>query len=674
MSLESPHQALFQPISLGFTTLKNRLIMGSMHTGLEEDFFNFNRLAQFYEARAKHEVGLIITGGFSPNHRGRLTPRAAKLSNVLEAKKHQIIPDTVHQAGSKILLQILHAGRYGYHPFIEAPSAIQAPIAPFKPSAMSHQRILKTIQQFANTAQLAHRAGYDGVEIMGSEGYLINQFLVQHTNHRQDEWGGAYQQRIRFALDIVDAIRQRLGEQFIIMFRLSLLDLVPEGSNQEEIIELAQGLEAKGVNLINTGIGWHEARIPTIASTVPPAVFSPLTAWLKQQVSVPVIASNRINTPEIAQHIIASGQADLVNCARPFLADPQFVSKARQGKSFLINTCIACNQACLDHVFAQKTASCLVNPLAGQESTLHIQATPHPKRLAVVGAGPAGLMFATQAAERGHQVTLFEKNPHLGGQFNLAMKIPGKEDYQHTLRYFSHQIQNLPIELKCDYQANLQDLLAFDEIILATGVKPRRPAIPGIDHPSVMDYTTYLSGQASVGKSIASIGAGGIGVDVATHLCESMTHLSHPASDFTQSWGIDLSLQSRGGLTIPHPTITDRRIYLLQRSVGKPGKNLGKTTAWIHRLTLKQQHVQCMSGVEYSHIDDEGLHLIIHQKPQLLQVETIILCAGQERERALYEPLVNHGKIVHCIGGAHEARELDAKAAIAQAFHLAINI
>jgi 2,4-dienoyl-CoA reductase (NADPH2) len=667
----SPYPALFEPLSLGFTTLKNRILMGSMHTGLEEDRHTLKRLAAFYQARAVNDVGLIVTGGFSPNRAGRLAPFSSKLMYTHEARKHVCITQAVHEAGSKIVLQLLHAGRYGYHPFIEAPSAIKSAISPFTPWKMSKRRLLKTITHFVKSAKLAQYAGYDGVEIMGSEGYLINQFLVTHTNHRQDEWGGDYKNRIRFAVEIVRQIREAVGENFIIIYRLSMLDLVPEGSKLDEILFLAAAIQQAGATLINTGIGWHEARIPTIATMVPPGTFTSITQLLKQTVTLPLITSNRINTPELANQIIQQGEADMVNLARPFLADPAFVRKAKQDQADSINTCIACNQACLDQVFNQKIASCLVNPQACHELELISEPTAAPKRLAVVGAGPAGLAFAVTAAQRGHQVTLFEAAAQIGGQFNLAKTIPGKHDFHHTLRYFTNQINQLNIELRCDTFANPQDLIDYDEVILATGVVPQIPDIPGIGHPNVMTYLEYLQGHRQAGDSIAIIGAGGIGMDVAAHL----THDSpDDKAAFCQQWGIDLTLSHRGGLVPPHPNLTSKRVYLLQRKPGKPGQNLGKTTAWAHRLSLKQQQVQFLSGVTYESIDDAGLHLRINDQQQLLSVNTIILCTGQRSCIDLYEPLLNQGTTVHRIGGADQARELDAKAAIEQAYKLAISI
>lgn len=664
------YPALLEPLSLGFTTLKNRVLMGSMHTGLEEQK-DFKRLAAFYQLRAQHDVGLIVTGGFSPNRAGRLAPFAASLINPKDAQKHHCITEAVHNADGKIVLQLLHAGRYGYHPFIEAPSAIKSPISPFTPWKMSARRILKTIAHFVRAAKLAQSAGYDGVEIMGSEGYLINQFLVTHTNHRKDEWGGTYAHRMRFPVEIVRQIREAVGEKFIIIYRLSMLDLVAEGSNLEEILQLAQAIEAAGATCINTGIGWHEAKIPTIATMVPPGAFAPVTQHLRQAVDLPIIASNRINTPELAESLLQAGVTDMVNLARPFLADPAFVQKAKQGNAHHINTCIACNQACLDNVFKHKVASCMVNPQACHELDYVVQSTSTPKRLAVVGAGPAGLAFAVTAQQRGHQVTLFEEAPQIGGQFNLAKQIPGKQDFHHTLRYFSAQIQALNISLRLGMTASAEDLSGFDEIVLSTGVVPFIPEIPGVDHPKVMTYLDYFQAQRPVGNKIAIIGAGGIGMDVASHV----THAAAQNEvDYYQQWGIDIQVNHRGGIVPPRPTVTPKRVYLLQRKHGKPGQNLGKTTAWAHRLSLKQQQVQTRSGVHYERIDDAGLHLLIGEQRELLTVDTIILCAGQRPRQTLYETLKAQNHRVHLIGGAYEARELDAKAAIEQAYQLALSI
>lgn len=665
----TPFKALFKPLDLGFTQLKNRLLMGSMHTGLEEDKDSLHRLAAFYRERALGGVGLIVTGGIAPNRAGRLAPFAAKLTSRFEQERHELLTQSVQDVGGKIALQILHAGRYGYHPFIVAPSAIKSPISPFKPWSMSKRRIAKTIGHFARCAKLAQLAGYDGVEIMGSEGYLINQFIVAHTNHRQDEWGGDFKRRIRFPVAIVQAIREAVGEKFIIIYRLSMLDLIKDGSSWEEVVGLAKAIETAGASLINMGIGWHEARIPTIATMVPAGAFSSLAKRLKPEISLPVIASNRINTPLLANAIIESGMADMVSLARPFLADAHFAQKARLGEEEAINVCIACNQACLDRIFIHKTASCLVNPRAGNETELVYQAVHHPKKIAVVGAGPAGLAFAAVAAERGHQLTLFEEQASIGGQFNLAKKIPGKSEFQHTISYFTHQLQKFGVTVLLQTRASLALLeQGYDEIVLASGVKPRQPAIIGIEHAKVLSYVDVLSGQKIPGQRVAVIGAGGIGFDVAQWL----THEPHEGHEsFFDEWGIDIHGQYRGGLKNPCITKSSRDVYLLQRKKEKPGKRLGKTTGWIHRLRLKHQQVTLLAGVEYLHIDDTGLHIRIETEIQTLAVDSIVICAGQEECRDLYLPLKEKGLSVHLIGGAFKALELDARHAIDQACRLA---
>lgn len=689
--------ALLTPLDLGFLTLKNRILMGAMHTGLEEDR-DFKRLAAFYRERAEGGVGLIVTGGFSPNRAGRLAPFSAKLSTRREASRHQLMTDTVHAAGSRILLQILHAGRYGYHPFVVAPSAIKSPISPFKPWGMSHRTIHNTIRHFARCARLAQQAGYDGVELMGSEGYLINQFIVAHTNHRRDMWGGSYENRMRIAVEIVKAVREAVGEQFIIVYRLSMLDLIPNGSVWDEIVTLAQAIEAAGATMINTGIGWHEARIPTIASLVPPGIFSTLTHQLKSHVRVPLITSNRINTPEIANTLIARGVADMVSMARPLLADPKFVEKARLSQSQRINVCIACNQACLDQVFLNREASCMVNPRACRELSMIETRAKHPKRIAVVGGGPAGLAFSAIAARRGHCVHLFEREAQLGGQFNMAKRIPGKEDYQYTITYYTVMLHEQGVMIKTQYAPTLEALTGYDHIILATGVSPRVPEIDGLNHSCVMTYRDVLLDKKPVGKRVAIIGAGGIGVDVASFL----THQSYEdMASFCREWGIDLEVKHRGGLRTltrdPAPTSgrgeqisglntftsdssstggrgepsVAREIWLLQRKKGKPGQHLGKTTAWIHRLRLKHQSVHVLSGVRYDKIDDAGLHVTIDHVSQTLPVDTVIICAGQESYNPLGEQLKQSGHCVHVIGGAYRAMELDARYAIEQAALLA---
>nr|WP_155602077.1 NADPH-dependent 2,4-dienoyl-CoA reductase [Aeromonas salmonicida] len=666
---------MLTPLDLGFTQLKNRVLMGSMHTGLEEEKGGFDKLAAFYAERARGGVGLIVTGGIAPNLRGRLVPHGSQLSFPWQVAKHKKVTQAVHQEGGKIALQILHAGRYAYHPFSLAPSALKAPISPFKPRAMSERQIRGTIRDFASTAQLARAAGYDGVEVMGSEGYLINQFICERTNKRTDGWGGSNENRMRFPVEIVRAIRERVGTDFIIIFRLSMLDLVEQGSTLEEVVALGKALEQVGVTLINTGIGWHEARIPTIATSVPRGAFSWVTAELKKHLTVPLITTNRINTPEVAERILAGGEADMVSMARPFLADPEFVIKAAENRADEINTCIACNQACLDHVFKQKRASCLVNPRACFETELTFGRVPQPKKLAVVGAGPAGLAFACYAAERGHQVSLFDQASEIGGQFNFAKQIPGKEEFHETLRYFARRLEKCGVELYLGQRQSAESLLGggFDEVILATGIRPRTPNIPGIEHPKVLNYIDVLRDHKPVGQKVAVIGAGGIGFDVAEYLVEKKAdsgtdgHRDH----WLKEWGIDKQLGERGGLITPEIDAPERQIWLLQRKESKVGDGLGKTTGWIHRTVLKNRKVQMLSGVQYLGIDDEGLHIQIGEAKQCLPVDQVIICAGQEPLKELQAGLQAAGKPVHIIGGADVAAELDAKRAIRQGAELA---
>ncbi|WP_394294176.1 oxidoreductase [Aeromonas rivipollensis] len=671
----SRYPTLLTPLDLGFTQLKNRVLMGSMHTGLEEEKGGFDKLAAFYAERARGGVALIVTGGIAPNLRGRLVPHGSQLSFPWQVAKHKKVTSAVHQEGGKIALQILHAGRYAYHPFSLAPSAIRAPISPFKPRAMSERQIRGTIRDFASTAALAKAAGYDGVEVMGSEGYLINQFICERTNQRSDGWGGSSENRMRFPLEIVRAIRERVGTDFIIIFRLSMLDLVEKGSSLEEVIALGKALEQAGVSLINTGIGWHEARIPTIATSVPRGAFSWVTAELKKHLTVPLITTNRINTPEVAERILAQGEADMVSMARPFLADPEFVIKAAENRADEINTCIACNQACLDHVFKQKRASCLVNPRACFETELTFGRVPQPKKLAVVGAGPAGLAFACYAAERGHQVSLFDQAPTIGGQFNFAKQIPGKEEFHETLRYFARRLEKCGVELYLGQRQSAESLLGggFDEVILATGIRPRTPNIPGIEHPKVLNYLDVLRDGKPVGQKVAVIGAGGIGFDVAEFLVEKKAEGSadHHRDHWLREWGIDKSLGERGGLIKPEIDAPERQIWLLQRKESKVGDGLGKTTGWIHRTVLKNRKVQMLSGVQYLRIDDEGLHIQVGEARQCLPVDQVIICAGQEPLRELQAGLQAAGKPVHIIGGADVAAELDAKRAIRQGAELA---
>ncbi len=692
---EFPH--LFTPLDLGFTTLRNRVLMGSMHTGLEDSAHDFPKLAAYFAERAAGGVGLIVTGGFSPNMLGWLKPFSSKLSWRWEVRRHHQVTQAVHDHGAKICLQLLHAGRYAYHPLSVAPSKLKAPINPFTPRALSGFSIHSTIRAYAKSAQLAREAGYDGVEVMGSEGYLINEFLSARTNRRNDAWGGDAQRRMQFAVEIVRRIREACGPDFIIIFRLSMLELVPDGSSWEEIVTQAQAIEAAGATIINTGIGWHEARVPTIATSVPRAAFASVTAKLRPHVALPLVATNRINMPSVAEGILAAGGADLVSMARPLLADPEWVNKARVGRSHTINTCIACNQACLDHVFESKTASCLVNPRAGAETELNYIKTAAVKRIAVVGAGPAGLACATVAAERGHQVTLFDAADDIGGQFNLAKKIPGKEEFHETLRYFRHRIEDTGVTLRLSTMANAESLRDFDHVVLATGVSPRHVAFPGSDHPKVIGYLDVLTGRVVPGARVAIIGAGGIGFDVAEYLVHypvvdssrfandpfhSVEETLSPSLDakrWMAEWGVDPSFSSPGGLCKPQPEAPTREVWLLQRSAGKPGAKLGKTTGWIHRAALKAKTVKMLGGVEYLGVDSTGLRIRAEgangePQEQTLPVDHIVICAGQEPRRELQVALQGLGMQVHLIGGADVATELDAKRAIAQGSRLAAQL
>jgi 2,4-dienoyl-CoA reductase (NADPH2) len=662
-----PH--LFTPLDLGFTTLPNRALMGSMHTGLEEHKDGLRALAAYFATRAKGGAGLMVTGGIAPNRQGWLAPFGAKLSAHGEVAKHQNVTSAVHAEGGKICLQILHAGRYGMHPFLVAPSPIRSQISPFRPWEMSPRLIRATINDFANTAALAREAGYDGVEIMGSEGYLINQFIAPRTNKRTDDWGGSFENRMRFPLEIMQKVREKAGRDFIVIFRISMLDLVEDGSTWEEVEQLALAIEAAGATMLNTGIGWHEARIPTIATLVPRGAFAWVTQRLKNTVKIPLITTNRINTPEKAESLLRDGFADMVSMARPFLADPAFMLKAKESRADEINTCIACNQACLDHIFKGKDASCLVNPRACREIELPTfnQKTPAPKRVAVVGAGPAGLSAATELADAGHEVHLFEASSAIGGQFNMAKRIPGKEEFEETLRYFAKQLQKTGVQVHLNTPVSATQLIEqkFSEVVLATGITPRTPQIEGINHPKVLSYIDVLLHQKTAGKSVAVIGAGGIGFDVATYLTTPTD-----GESYLQAWGVDTSYQHRGGLTRPHTPDVPRKVWLLQRTKGKIGEKLGKTTGWAHRLTLKSRGVQMWSEVQYQKIDDQGLHLLVKGQPQILDVDHVVVCAGQTPLRALYDPLVQAGVRVHLIGGAKEAGELDAKRAIADGFQL----
>lgn len=675
MSTHYPH--LLAPLDLGFTTLKNRILMGSMHIGLEEAPGGYARMAAFYAERAQGEVGLIVTGGISPNDAGRTFAHASKLDTLEEAEKHKVITQAVHDAGGKIAMQILHTGRYSYQQEIVAPSAIQAPINPIKPQQLSSAEVWQTISDFVNCAKLAQYAGYDGVEIMGSEGYLINEFIAARTNHRDDEWGGQYENRIRFPIEIVKRTREEVGENFIIIYRLSMLDLVEGGSTLDEVIHLAKEIEKAGATIINTGIGWHEARIPTIATKVPRAAFTWVTEKIRPHVKVPLITSNRINTPEMAEYVLASGHADIVSMARPMLADPEFALKAREGRSDEINTCIGCNQACLDHIFNGKVASCLVNPRACHETELNFQAAATPKKIAVVGAGPAGLSFATYAASRGHKIKLYEAAEQIGGQFNIAKTIPGKEEFYETLRYFNRQIELQPnIELVLNYKIDYDELAKsdFDDIVIATGVTPRHLNLEGIQHPKVLSYLDVLKARQPVGQKVAIIGAGGIGFDTAEFLThEGESGSIHPKK-FYDEWGIDTSYSQVGGLKTAAVEHSAREIYLLQRKASSVGATLGKTTGWIHRTGLKNRNVKMIAGAQYEKIDDQGLHIEVGEKTTVLDVDHVIICAGQESFTAMYEPLKQLGKNVHLIGGAKEAGELDAKRAIRHGAELAAMI
>lgn len=673
-----PH--LFTPIDLPGSniTLPNRVIMGSMHMGLEELPGGFERLAAFYRERVTGGVGLIVTGGVSPNPAGRLKPGAAMMTTDKEAQTHRVITSAVHEAGGRIVMQLLHAGRYGAHPEIVAPSPLRAPISPITPRELTSDEVERTIEDFVHAAVLARSAGYDGVEVMGSEGYLINQFVAPETNEREDEWGGSTENRMRFPLEIVRRIREATGDDFIIMYRLSMLDLVPGGSTLEQVLDLAEGIQGAGATLINTGIGWHEARIPTIAASVPRGAFSWVTKEMRGRVQIPLIAANRINTPDVAEDIVARGDADLVSLARPFLADPEFVSKARADTPERINTCIACNQACLDHTFTGQPVSCLVNPRAGHETELRLIRAPHRRRIAVVGAGPAGLSAAVTAADRGLEVTLFDAADKIGGQLNVALQIPGKSEFRETLRYFGVRIAETGVQLRLSEHVTADALAAegFDEVIIATGVTPRALSIPGHDHPSVLGYLDVLRDRAPVGRRVAIIGAGGIGFDTAEFLTEPLESpglAGEPAStdDFLAHWGVDRNYAHRGGLTQAQRDVPARELIMLQRKDGKLGAGLGKTTGWIHRTELAHRGVQMIAGAQYDRIDDAGLHITVDGEPSLLEVDSIVVCAGQEPRRELSDALTAHGIPSHLIGGADVAGELDAKRAIDQGMRLA---
>ncbi len=669
---------LLAPLDLGFTQLKNRVLMGSMHTGLEEAPNGFERMAAYFGERARGGAGLIVTGGVAPNEAGCAAPGAAKLTTEAEMEDHKTITEAVHRKDGKIAMQILHTGRYAFHENAVSASPFKSPISFFKPRELSKAEIEQHIQDYANCALLAKGAGYDGVEIMGSEGYLINQFTVAKTNQREDEWGGSFENRIRFPVEIVRSVREKVGSDFIVIYRLSMLDLVKNSSSWDEVVLLAKKIESAGATLINSGIGWHEARIPTIATVVPRAAFTWVTGKLKGEVSIPLVTSNRINTPDVAEAVLTRGDADMVSMARPFLADPEFVVKAAEGRADEINTCIACNQACLDHIFEGKVCSCLVNPRACYETELNYFPAEKIKKIAVVGSGPAGLSFSAIAASRGHQVTLFEKSHRLGGQLNIANQIPGKEEFNETIRYFKKQLElhGVTTCLNTDFTVKTLEDEGYREVVLATGVTPRKPEIRGIDHPCVLSYLDVLLHKKRVGDRVAIIGAGGIGFDVAVYLTHEGQSTSLDGDAYLEEWGIDKDYQSPGGLSATgvKPQSSGRKVYLLQRKSSKIGETLGKTTGWIHRLALKMRDVVMINGATYTRIDDDGLHITVRDKERLLEVDTVVVCAGQEPLRNLEKELKPTGIPVHLIGGADKAVELDAKRAIAQGAKLAASI
>ncbi|RFC76902.1 NADPH-dependent 2,4-dienoyl-CoA reductase [Streptomyces sp. AcE210] len=666
-----PH--LLTPLDLGFTTLPNRVLMGSMHVGLEEAENGFARMAEFYATRARGGVGLMVTGGIAPNEAGRPWAGGAKLTTEAEADEHRQVTDAVHAAGGKIAMQILHFGRYAYHEDLVAPSPLQAPISPFPPHELTDAEVEQTVEDFARAAELAQRAGYDGVEIMGSEGYLINEFIVAATNRRTDRWGGSYENRIRFPVEIVRRVRERVGTDFILIYRLSMIDLVPGGSTLEEVVQLAKEIEAAGATIINTGIGWHEARIPTIATSVPRGAYTFVTKKVMGEVSIPLVTTNRINTPEIAEELLADGCADMVSLARPLLADPDFVAKARAERSETINTCIGCNQACLDHTFSGKITSCLVNPRACHETELVLAPTRLRKRVAVVGAGPAGLACAVSAAERGHAVTLFDAASEVGGQLNVARKVPGKEEFDETLRYYRAQLELHGVDVRLNTPVTAADLSpdAYDEVVVATGVTPRTPEIAGLDHPSVVGYLDVLRDGAPVGERVAIVGAGGIGFDVAEYLTDSGDKASQDPATYFRQWGVDMDYRDRGGLAKPDRPTPPRAVHLLQRKTSKVGAGLGKTTGWIHRTELRHRGVTMVAGATYDRIDDAGLHVTVDGNSTVIPVDTVVLCTGQDPARGLYDDLLAAGREAHLIGGADVAAELDAKRAIRQGTELA---
>jgi 2,4-dienoyl-CoA reductase (NADPH2) len=672
----SPYPHLSKPLDLGFTTIKNRVLMGSMHTGLEDRAKHFGKLAAYFAERARGGVGLIVTGGVAPTWEGWLYPFAGKLTSRREIERHKQVTRAVHDAGSKICLQLLHAGRYSYHPLSVSASSIKAPINPFRPRALSERGIWRQIRAFGRAAALAREAGYDGVEIMGSEGYFINQFTCRRTNHRKDRWGGSAENRFRLPVEIVRETRSRAGRDFIIIYRLSMLDLVEGGNTWDEIVQQGKAVAEAGATIINSGIGWHEARIPTIVTSVPRAAFAEVTERFKREVNIPVVATNRINTPEVAESLLAAGKCDMVSMARPFLADADFVRKAEEGRADEINTCIACNQACLDHTFSMKTASCMVNPRACRETELVSLRAHRPLTIAVVGAGPAGLAFAVEASKRGHHITLFEAEAEIGGQFNLAKRIPGKEEFSETLRYYQKQLALAGVVLKLKHRASVSDLVGFENVVLATGVSPRMPSIPGIAHPKVLSYSQVLKGERPVGRDVAIIGAGGIGFDVAEFLVAENSSRTLDAPRWFAEWGVDVSAKVPGGVEgiAKRTPPASRNVTLLQRKDEALGKRLGKTSGWVHRTTLKDHGVKMLGGVVYDRIDDAGLHITVKGKAQLLPIDNVILCAGQEPLRELESGLEARNRPVTLIGGADVAAELDAKRAIRQATELAMKL
>lgn len=676
----SNYPNLFQPLDLGFTTLKNRVLMGSMHTMLEDIPEGHERLAAFYAERARGQVGLIVTGGVAPNKAGLALPVGHPLDNEEEVWKHKVVTDAVHAEDGKICMQILHTGRYGYSEHNVSASDTKAPISPFPARGLTGEEVEQTIKDYVKCAELAQLANYDGVEIMGSEGYLINQFIVTKINRREDEWGGAYENRIKFPLEIVRRTREAVGPNFIIIYRLSMLDLVEGGSTWEEVVHLAKEIEKAGATIINTGIGWHEARVPTIGTIVPRGGFAWVTKRMMGEVSIPLIATNRINTPEVAEQVLADGCSDMISMARPFLADPLFVTKALAGKPEEINTCIACNQACLDHTFTLQVSSCIVNPRACHETMLeNPPAVPAaaPKKIAVVGAGPAGMAAAAVAAERGHDVTLYEASDKLGGQFKMATVIPGKEEYQQTIRYYGVMLGKYGVSVRLNTKASAEDLKRFDEVVIATGVTPRKLDFPGIDHPKVLDYADVLAAKKTVGKSVAIIGAGGIGFDVAEYLSHDFDHpsVSLNVEDYMKEWGVDMAYARGGSLAeSPQPLASPREVYLLKRSKGKHGKNLGKTTGWIHRSSLAMKKVNMLAQCTYDKVDDAGLHITVAGEARVLDVQNVVICAGQVPFNILGDKLTAAGVKVHVVGGALNAKELDAKRAIKEAWETAISI